>query len=340
MGKFAWLSIISGFMLVVVLVIIHSISPNEHQLVKSELPVTIGIQDSALSALFIVAKEQHLFAKHRVSVQFEHYPSGKNALEAMLSHKVDFAVSSNIPILYHSFFQPNMTVIATVEKSRANAAVLVRMGRGVYVPKDLSGKRIAVEQNSNDDYFTYLFLTHYGITLKDVTMVYLPTVKLVMSLNTGYVDAVVLHEPYIHQAEFILPNQVLEWQLPVNDQSYFNLVTTRSFIHLHRGRVKHILAALKEAVVFVKKHHKTAQQDVIRYLGEERRDEVLSMWPSLCFCVSLDQKLIIDMRKQLAWLMTQGSVTGRRVPSLDTFIDKSLLTEVMPGVVKLKPLLG
>ncbi len=340
MSRFAWLSIIGGIILVIVLMIIHSVTPYKGHLAKSEMPVMIGTQDSALSALLIVAKEQKFFAKNHVNVQLQGYPSGKAALEAMLAHKVDLAVSPNIPILYHSFFQPNMTVLATVEKSKSHGAVMARVGRGVYTPKDLHGKRIAVEQNSSADYFAYLFLNHYGILLKDVIMVYLPTIKLVMALDTGYVDAVVLHEPYIHQAESILPNQVLRWELPMKDnERYFNLVTTRSFIHLRRGRIKRILVALDEAVTFIKEHNKEAQQDVINYLGEEQRDQVLHMWPSLCFCVSLDQQLIIDMRKQLAWLMTQGRVTGRRVPSLDTFIDKSVLDEVIPSVVKLKPLL-
>lgn len=339
MGRFAWLSIIGGIVLVILLMIIHSTSPHKHHLAKSEMPIVIGIEDSALSTLLIVAKEEKFFAKHHINVQLEDYPSGKDALEAMLAHKVDLAVSPNVPILYHIFFDPNMTVIATVEKSKAKSAVLARKGRGLYTPNDLRGKRIAVDQNSSSDYFAYLFLTHYAITLKDVVMVYLPTVKLVMALDTGYVDAVVLHEPYIHQAKSILPDQVLEWELPTIEERYFNLVTTRSFIHLRRDRIKHILAALNEAVEFVKNNHQAAQQDVINYLGEARRDEVLNMWPSLCFCVSLDQQLIVDMRKQLAWLMTQGRVTGRRVPSLDTFIDKSPLDEVIPSVVTLNPLL-
>ena len=323
-----WITIVGGVIVVFVLMIIN------HQLNKpkstSAKPFfTIGIQDNPISSLLIIASEEKFFAAQGVNVQLLSYPSGKLALEALLGYKIDLATASDIPILVHAFRNPNFSVIATINQSASRAEVVVRKNRGIFAPKNLVGRRIATQENSGVDYYTYLFLEHYNIPVNSVQLVYMPASKLVLALRSGYVEAFVMRSPYTEEAARYLPGQIRYFRVPNLYQVRFNLVATNSEIKKNSTSIKKVLVALRLAQAFERAHPVKAQKDVIRFFGVQRRDEVLSLWPHYKFTVSLDKKLLASMRHQSRWVIRAGKGDPSMEPDLQKLVDHRLLEEAL-----------
>jgi NitT/TauT family transport system substrate-binding protein len=319
-AKSGWITIISGIVIVLVLIIIHSALLTQPDLEKRK-PLTIGIQNNPIDSLIIIAQGEGFFNKQGLSVKLVPYASGKLALQAMLQYRVNMAASSDIPILVAAFHKDPIKILAVLNVSPSMAQVVVRRGRGIRVPRDLMGKRIATQSDSGVDYYTYLFLKHYGMSISDVDLIYMPASKLVMALRSGYVDAFVMRSPYTEEAERYLPGQVLFLNVPDLYKVRFSLVTTKAFVQSHPVKVTRVLKALILALKFSQQHHFKAQQDVIRFFGLGRRDEVLSLWSHYLFSVDLANQLIPSLQKQADWVVKTGKGSSSNIPNFKELID-------------------
>ena len=67
--------------------------------------------------------------------------------------------------------------------------------------QQLKGKRIAVAQGSSADYHLLTVLTKAGISVHDVTLVYLQPAAGLAALSSGHVDAWDIWSPFIEEGE-------------------------------------------------------------------------------------------------------------------------------------------
>lgn len=320
-----WITIVSGVVIVLVLILIN------YELNGSggrgpQGVFTIGIQDNPASSLLIIAREEKFYAAQGVHVQLLPYPSGKLALGELLNYKIDLAMSSDIPILVSAFKNPDFSIVATLNELPSRAQVVVHKGRGITKPQDLVGKRIATQENSAVDYYTYLFLQHYNIPLDSVQLVYMPATKLVLAMRSGFIDAFVMRSPYTQEAAQYMPGQILYFNAPTPYQVHYNLVATNSEISKNSAKIINVLVALRMAAAFEKAYPVKAQQDVIRFLGTQRRDEVISQWPYYKFAVSLDDTLLTSLQQQAQWVIKTGKADAALKPDLAKLVNPKLLS--------------
>jgi len=84
-------------------------------------------------------------------------------------------------------------ILLVLDESRGADVVLARPG--IKSLAELKGKRIAVEVSAVETYTLTRALQHAGLTVKDVTPVYLPMEKHLEAFQSGVVDAMVTYEP-------------------------------------------------------------------------------------------------------------------------------------------------
>ncbi len=330
-SKTGWVTIVSGVVIVLVLIIIHSMLDTQPSFLAAQKVITIGIEDNPMSSLAIIAQKEGLFKKLGINVRLVTYDSGVATLQALLNYKVDLATATNIPILVDAFKQTNFSIIATLTQAENMSKVVVRMGRGIQSPRDLIGKRIGTQANSSVDYYTYLFLKHYSIPLSDVQLLYLPAKKLVMALRSGYLDAFVMRSPYTDQAQDYMPGQISYFTIPGLFKIHFNLVVMNASLNAHRNKVRLVLKGLHDALLFEQQHIQSAQNDVIAFFGIERRDEVLQAWPQYQFMVSVPPDLITSLEKQSRWVIASGKGIASDKPNVAHLVNPGPLAAVEAG---------
>jgi NitT/TauT family transport system substrate-binding protein len=87
----------------------------------------------------------------------------------------------------------NPVILLVMDESNGADVLLARPG--IKSLAELKGKRIAVEVSAVETYTLTRALQHAGLTVKDVTPVYLPMEKHLEAFQSGTVDAVVTYEP-------------------------------------------------------------------------------------------------------------------------------------------------
>ncbi|PHQ82268.1 MAG: hypothetical protein COB66_00595 [Coxiella sp. (in: Bacteria)] len=328
MGKQSgWIVIVGGIIVVIVLIFIHSYSAKDvaEERLKPTALIRVGVQDNPISAMIVIAAVHHLFHKQHIDVQLVLYPSGKRGLEAMLKGQVSITAASDVPILIHTFNHPNLSIIGTIAIGDSLARMVVRKGRGITTPRQLMGHRIVTQEYSDIDYYTYLFLQYYHIPVKSVILIYMPIVKLVQALRSGYADAAVVRSPYTQQAQRILPGQLIFFHVPHIYKQHFNLVTTKNFIKNSPHKIHQFMLAMNDASKYMQANPKQAERDVIHFFGLARRTEIIALWNNYQFKLTFDGQLVPTLKRQAAWAIKYGKVTSTTVPDFEGLIDKAPL---------------
>ena len=152
---------------------------------------------SLASALIPLADLEHRYAEEGLNVVTRRYPSGFQALEAMLGGDCTLATAAVPPVVFQALQRTDFRILAAISSSGDFERIIARRDRGIREPADLRGHRIAVAQATSAHYFLDMFLAANGLTPTDVTEVFLPPQELAAALESGAVDAVAHWEPNI-----------------------------------------------------------------------------------------------------------------------------------------------
>lgn len=324
-AKSGWITIISGVIVVIVLILIHSTLSSQKPPHQVDL-VTIGIQHNPMGSLVVIAESQGYFQKVGLNVKLQLFSSDYQALQALLRRRISLATASNIPILIQAFRKKPVRLIAVLNEAQSMAHVVVRRSSGIRVPRDLVGRRIAAQTDSSTDYYTYLFLRHYGIPVSDVNLVYMPSAKLIEALRSGYIDACVLRSPYLDLAEKYMPGELHFFSVADLFSARLDLAVMEHGLKSHPQTIQKVLEALMLALKYTEQHQQQAQQDAIRFFGTARRDEILRLWPHYDFSVDLANQLIPSLEQQSQWVIHSGKGLAQDKPDFKVLIDPKPLT--------------
>ncbi|MBV5276127.1 MAG: ABC transporter substrate-binding protein [Lamprocystis purpurea] len=132
-----------------------------------------------------------------------HYPSGFQALQAMLDGGCALAAAAVPPVVYQALRRSDFRILAAISTSGDYERIVVRRDRDIVSSQDLRGRRIAVASATSAHYFLDMFLAANGLTPGDVTEVYLPAEEVGAAFLAGTVDAAAHWEPNIRAARAV-----------------------------------------------------------------------------------------------------------------------------------------
>ena len=130
--------------------------------------VTFAYTYQPQSTLAHVAVTNGYFKEEGLDVQPLMRAFGKEALQAVLENKADFATVAETPVMFSGLKGDKIVVIANIEASGKNNAVVARKSAGINVPGDLKGKRVGFTPGTTSDFFLDAFLTANGLTRQDI----------------------------------------------------------------------------------------------------------------------------------------------------------------------------
>ena len=296
--------------------------------------VTIAYANPPYTVLIDIAQAQGYFRQDGLEVVPQLYSYGKPTLEALLAGKADFATIGETPFMFAVMKGEKISVIATIQTSNKNNAVIARKDSGIRVPRDLKGRRIAVTSGTIGEFFMDAFLGVNGISRKDVKIVTLSPAGMQDALTSGEIDAASTWNPDLVLMQRKLGDKGVTFY---NEDIYtqnFEIVASQEYIRNHPEAVKKMLRALLRAEEFVGKSPAEAQKIV----ADSRQMEsglLGDMWQVNKFNVTLNQELVLALEDESRWAIKAGLTKETKIPNYLDYIYLDGLASVKPEAVSI-----
>lgn len=161
--------------------------------------ITIGVQKGGV---LFVAKERGEVTKRLAAqgigpVKWVEFPSGPPLIEAMRAGSVDLGAVGDTPVAYAQASGSDIVYVATHSfPSSITGGLIVPRGSPIRTAADLKGKRLAFTKGSASELSAVVALKHFGLTLRDVTPVYLAPGDAMTAFSNGSIDAWLTWDPY------------------------------------------------------------------------------------------------------------------------------------------------
>lgn len=296
--------------------------------------VTIAYSATPNAALAEVAQKLGYYVQEGLEATPLMRSHGKAALKEVLEGKADFATVAETPVMFAVMEGRKISIIATIEISNKNSAIVARKDRGIRIPRDLRGRKIGATSGTTSDFFMDAFLAVHGISRNDVEVTDLKPEELQIALVHGDVDAASVFNPYVIQLQRKLGNR---GTILYNEDIYtqtFNIVATQEYIHENPGKIKKMLSALIRAEEFTRRNRVEAQKIVADF---SRMDAALvrEIWADATFSVRLEQSLVLAMEDESQWAMNSGFIARTKIPNYLDFIYFDGLESVKPEAVRI-----
>ncbi len=296
--------------------------------------ITIAYAASPDSALTQAAQALGYYSEEGLEAVPQIYPYGKMALRAVLEGKADFATAAETPIMFAIMRGEKIVILATIATSRKNNAIIARKDKGIRVPGDLKGKRIAATFGTISEFFMDAFLVTHGISRKNMKVVNLDPEQEMEALVRGDVDAISAFTPFTIEVQRRMGDAVVTFHDEEIYQQTFNVVATQEFVRANPEKVRKLLMALVKAQEYVKARPEEAKRMVAEFSGI---DETIvdGVWADEIFDVTLDQSLLLAMEDESQWAIKNRLVSQTRMPNYLGFIYLDGLESVKPKAVRI-----
>jgi len=163
--------------------------------------VTLHIGDQAGTGVEALLTAAGLIGKLPFKVAWSDFTSGPPMLQAMGAGSVDVGGVGNTPPVFAAAGGDKIAIVGAMRSEPLGTALLVPKGSAIHSVAQLRGKRIAVAQGSASDYHLLTVLNKAGLSVHDVTLVYLQPAEGLAAVTSGHVDAWDIWSPFLEEAE-------------------------------------------------------------------------------------------------------------------------------------------
>lgn len=279
---------------------------------------------SLAAALVPVAKMQRYFAAEGLEVDALKFPSGFQALQAMLDGKCALSTAAVPPVTYQSQRRNDFRILAAISNSGNFERILMRRDKGLRGPADLRGRRVAMAEGTSAHYFFDTYLAVQGMVPDAATKVFLPAHKVTEAFRHGEVDAAAHWEPHILELANEFGDRAQVLSSPGLVVSPFLLLVREDFTRAHPDTLKAILSALIKAELFSKKQPAQTKAILASHFGMTPQ-QVEYTWALHDFRVFLNQPLLLILENVALWQARQTAPGRQAPPRLPNFLDFVLL---------------
>ena len=127
------------------------------------------------TALVHIAQKKGYFLQEGLDVTAQTHLTGKAALQSVLEGKADFATVAETPAMFAIMKGEKISIIATTNTSQRNIAIIARKDKGILVPHDLKGKKIATTFGTVGEFYMDTLTVTNGLSRKQMTVINLPS---------------------------------------------------------------------------------------------------------------------------------------------------------------------
>jgi ABC-type nitrate/sulfonate/bicarbonate transport system substrate-binding protein len=296
--------------------------------------VTIALAAIISSVLVKIADAKGFFREEGLDVTLQPHSYGKIALQSVLDGKADLATVADTPIMFAMMKGAKLSLLATIQTSTRDNAIVARKDRGIASAADLKGRKIGVTLGTSGDYFLDSHLVLNALSRKDVVIVDMKPEDMTDALLQGKVDAVSIWNPLVSNLGKALGERGITF---FNESAYketFDVVSMQTFSRQRPEAVRRFLRALVKAEDFVTANPQESQRIISEFCGIDIAS-LAGIWNDFQFNVSLNQSLLLTLEDQARWAIKNGLTDRRDVPNFFEALNIDGLKSVKPDAVRI-----
>ncbi len=296
-------------------------------------PVAIAGLALPGAGLFFVAKEQGFFRGQGIEVDLQAHATGRLALAALFDGKADLALAADTPIVLSILAGRKLDILSTVYRPNGGIAIIARKERAA-TPGELKGKRLGVTFGSAGQFVADTFLLVHGLPQATTTLLNLQQEEMAKALLAGEIDAACMWQPHLAAMQAKLGDRAVTFANATLYTFRLSLVTKPGFAASHPERARKLLAALKQAQLYVAEHPAPALDIMSKSTGIAAAD-FKRFFDPLDYDLELEQGLLLALDDQTRWAVKRGLATADSLPNYLDHVQAEALTAISPASVKI-----
>jgi NitT/TauT family transport system substrate-binding protein len=281
-----------------------------------------------------IAVKDGLFKAEGLDVKLIAFPSGREALEALLGGQVDFAYMAEFPVATAALRKQPLKVVADLARYKGQSLIANAKFLDLKTATDLAGKKVGTVLGTNVEFFVYRVLNHAGIK---ATIVNAGPSDLVPALVRGDADAIATFPTFFGAAKKALGDNEREI-IPGDYVLHMITVASGTIVRKDPATVSKFVAALANADAAIKAETPAAEQIVLANMhGMMPAADMHDMWLQTDYTTRLDPDLLALISDEANWIVERGMVKTDK-PSMDylrTYVDEAPLKQALPANVTL-----
>lgn len=219
--------------------------------------VTIGFQKG--SGLLALLKAQGTLEKSLASrqqqVRWIEFPAGPQMLEALNTGSIDFGSTGAPPPVFGQAAGIDLLYVGAEPAPVHSEAIFVPRESPLKEVKQLKGKKVAFQKGSGSHFLLLVALQKAGLSMRDITPIYLAPAEARAAFVSGKIDAWVVWDPYFASAQQAYQVRVLaDYQgLPLANGFY---LASRKFASQSPQLLSALLEQIRQTGVWANSHQK------------------------------------------------------------------------------------
>jgi len=274
------------------------------------------------------------FTREGVSVTIESYGSGKATLDALRSGRADLAIAGDLPLMFAIMDRQSISVVASIVRAQNVLGIVGRKDKGISTPADLKGKTIGVTIGTAGHYALDAYLARQKLTEHDITIRDIAADDMFRPLVSGEIDGASNWQPYLNTLQMQLGRNGVTFQTGDLYTATLNVVGTESYVASHTEALKRITRALVLGAQYCKDNPADAR-DLVAKLLQVDANSLGNTWSEYQFKVSLDQRLLLALRDESHWAISNKLVERNDVPDFMSHMSPEALQAVAAANVTL-----
>jgi NitT/TauT family transport system substrate-binding protein len=293
---------------------------------------TIAFSSSHNAFLADVALVKGFFQQEGLEVTPHLHAYGKLALDDVLAGTADFATVAETPVMFAILNGADLSIIASIHKTKTDDAIVARKDKGIVTPGDLKGRKIAATFGTTSDFFLDVFLAVNAIAREDIELVNLQQEEMAQALTEGKIDAVATFNPFLIATQKQLGESGIIFYNKNIYTKTFNIVSTQEFVNHNPGKVNKVLRALYSAEKFFEQNPEQALKIAADFKKQDLT-AIREMLAGTSVELSLDQSLILALEDESQWAIKSKLTSASKVPNFLHYIHFDGLMSVKPTAV-------
>lgn len=302
---------------------------DEHGSKRSPLKVSVALVPYSYSGLIAIADAKGFFKECGLEVSAKEYPSGREAVEALMKGETQMATGTDMVMATKIFEDPSLRVVASLGSSGANE-IVARKDRDIHKPADLKGKKVGFSPGTVSEYYLDSFLLANTIPSHEVNAVSIHPDGITDALVSGQVDAISSWDINVYSAKKRLGENAVSWAAQ-NYLDWYWLLVTKEELTLSPEPIKRFLRALLMAERFLLADGNEAKSILIRQWSFDP-EFISDVWARTRLNVTLNQSMIASLENFARWKMRK-ECRLEEMPNYLKYIYTGALDEIEPRAV-------
>jgi ABC-type nitrate/sulfonate/bicarbonate transport system substrate-binding protein len=280
-----------------------------------------------VAMLPLIAESKGFFAQAGLDAKRQDLQTGKLAMDALNSGKLDIGILVDTNIAFGKF-QPMKLKVVAVMSEKTDDAIVARKDKGITDAKQLVGKKIGVTLGTTSHAMAVDYLQKNNIALNSVTFVNQPPPALQAALIKGDIDAAALWQPSRFNAKATLQDNALELKATPPHKVYALVVVREDYAQQHKTEISQFLKALIQAEKYTKQNQQEAQSILSEQVGIPA-NVLSSSWQDYSFGVNMSKDFLASIEKQSKWIIeSQPEFSQKATPQYSEVLAPEYLKEV------------